>query len=682
MAKLPNITEEVKTIPGAVNSGIGVSNINISPVNEATNKLGATLEKAGEKIVETDNHVQRFNYALSKNRLQVEHAALVNQTEKNLSEGLDYGTAQEIYQSGLKQIGDTVSKDLTHPAYKAEFENDVAKLGQSTSGKIDEMQRQAQQNHALVLANDRVDPTIAAILTTKGTEAQLGLLKSLKATVAAAIPAGPNQEIDIQKSDQNINRRVGEATFDSMNASQQVHSIDSYLKDSKKPSVISLLPPEKIPELRKRAMDQVQATVKTEVRDQVNDIEQAGKMGLNVPKEKILSVAARARSVGMTDISSALEKYSVVQDSSNEFATKSLAQQQTELTNVRNNVESGNLGDVDKYRAFSQVYETKLKILKEDPRSYYAAHGVISPTQPIEITNPNSVAQGVASRRIENQKVKTVEGNNFELPILNKQEIDQLKSMNQTASPDKMGAVLNNIGSNLFPSERASLARQLSKEDSPTLAVAMSLDPKDSINILAGSKLKGEVSTDKLRRETASKLSGLVIDPEQNEVFQSAIYDYYKKLAFDTGNVEKDVDNDLLDRAIEKTVGKPVEISPYGKRSKVFTYRDNSGNLVPEDDLEDTFSSIDNDVLKKSNGSLPLLPSGDVVDAKEILKDTKMVTYGNGLYVPYYEGVGFLTGKDGQPYVLDAKKIKEITGNVPAKGNVQTRPSQSIFGFN
>lgn len=431
--------------------------------------------------------------------------------------------------------------------------------------------------------------------------------------------------------------------------------------------------------------ENAQAEIKTNIKDELIDVEQAGKLGLHVPKEKLINLANRAYGAGMNDIGQSINKYVAIQDSADQFAKLSTTQQQVELNNLRTSIEAGNLKEVDKYSTFQNIFETKAKYLKEDPYAYYSAHGVIAAPQPIDITNPVAISQNLEARRTENEKVKQVEGQSFEMPILTKQEIEQLKNINQNQPADKVAMIINNIGINLRPNERAALSRQLAKEAAPTLAVAMSFNnQKDAINILEGSKLKGEVNNAELQRQIAGKLSGYVLDPEESVRLSAAVTDYYKKLAFDDGNVNKDVDNELLTQSIEKTIAKQIEISPAGKKSKVFSYRDDSGNFVDENDLEDTFNSINDDVLKKTNGSLPFLPSGDVIGAKEILKDTKLITYGNGRYVPYYEGIGYLTGQDGKPYVIDAKKVKALTGNAPAKDErkIQTRPSQSIFGFN
>jgi hypothetical protein len=641
---------------------------------KAMNSIAEGLQDSGRGAMQFKLSKDRSNYLAAKSRLTSE---IINaQTE--LEKDPDYST----YGARLKE---RITKFKENdPVFK-----DKGFLGNSYQDELNAesniLESRAYESLANIAAKKEADQSRAELLTTIDNNSST-LLAARDESTRADILRTTNELIDTKALNNHIDAETAvklKRNFAENYATQRasllpVNQQMALIKPTKNKDGSISFPQtgtwaDAIPsEAKIRIYQNAQAEYRTQITSQIGDVQQAANLGLKIPKEKIINLSNQAAAAGMASQAAALRSYAAVQEDADKFATMSIAQQQTALNNLKTDIEGGNLKQVDRYKAFQNILETKAKTLKEDPYSYYEAHGVINTPTPIDITNPASIAQNLQLRRVENQKVKQVEGQNFEMPILTKSEIDQLKNINQTGSAKDVATVLNNIGQNLTPIERQTLARQLNKEQSPTLAIAMSMNnQKDSFDLIAGSKLEANVALASLKRDISSKLDKLVIDPEKNEMIKSAVVDAYKKLALDAGDSNKEVDNSLLDQAIEKVAGRAVEISPRGKKSKVFAYRDNSGNFVSENDLEDTFNSISDNVLKQTNGSLPFLPSGDIVTAKEILKDTNFITVGNGQYVPYYEGIGYLTGQDGRPYVIDAKKIKDITGNVPAPSSTK-----------
>lgn len=681
--ELPQITQ--RQIPDAqVLAAPQVVSVDNNQVASAVNNLGKTLEGGADLAYKTGLQRDKFNYSIARSKFLQQSVDLQNQLENDP----DYANLSQKYEEGMAKIKTDTLQELGSNSQAQLLDQEINLYKAKQFGAINKIAQDKQEAFAIVEADKtmEINLNLAAKRSTNDLTRE-SLLFTSKELYANAIPENtPNKAILVRENDKRVDRRFAETYLEGHTPAEQINLLDQENKKSGS-NFTKHLPADIRQDFLIKAKNQVLAETRVKINSDLDDVKQAAKLGLKVPKETLMEIANKAEGAGMSAEAQSVRKYSDIQEDANIFAIKSLAQQKEELKSIGANIETGNIKEVDKYATFNMIFENKIKVLKDDPYSYYVAQDIIKEPTPLDFSSPQAVAQNLESRRIDVQKVKDIEGQSFNLPVLTKAEIDHIKSITQNQSADQAALVLNNIGQNLKTEERATLAKQFSKEDAPTLAVAMSMNnSKDATNIIAGSKLKGEVSPSKLRTEVSSKLSGLIFDPEKNEMLHSAVYDYYKKLAFDTGNIEKDVDLNLLDNAIEKTIGKPVEISPAGKRSKIFTYKDDSGNLVSEDDLEDTFNSIDDDVLKKTNDSLPMLPSGDIISAQEILKDTQLRSYGDGLYIPYYEGLGFLTGQDGKPYVIDARKVKALTGNAPANdgkfSKIKIRPSQSIFGFN
>lgn len=254
MAKLPNLTEELKAAPAGINSGIPISNIEVSPVNEATAKLGGELTKAGEEIVKTDDHIQRFNYALNKSRLVREHANLINQAEQDINNTGDYTYTQANYTKKLGQLQSDLGKDLTNPSYKAKFDEEAAELQNNTSLKINQLQQKAQQAHSYALANDELNNTVESVMKTQDPVLQERIIKAGLAPIVAAIPnSDPDKDLKIQKVEQEYKKRVGVGVFNSLSPTEQIQSLKNYDQDHKKFSTVSYIDAEDRPLYMQRA---------------------------------------------------------------------------------------------------------------------------------------------------------------------------------------------------------------------------------------------------------------------------------------------------------------------------------------------------------------------------------------------------------------------------------------------
>lgn len=411
-----------------------------------------------------------------------------------------------------------------------------------------------------------------------------------------------------------------------------------------------------------REIERNNAGAKQDIREAAGDIEQAANMGLTVPRETIDGLAARADAVGMEREAKALRDYAVIQEDVGKFAVKSLTDQAAELEQVKARVEGGDLAGVDKYQALAKVYENKAKMLQSDPWQYYSAHKIVHEPEPINISDPKAIGQAFAARKADIARVRELEGGNITLPLLTRAEIGQIREIAEKGKPEQAAAVFSALGANLDADEKRSLAQAVATQGGgPLLAAALNQPQDIAVKIMAGARAKGEVTAAKVREKANEFMQGAVLDPEANEAVHDAIYAYYKSLSMQAGDTSKEPDADRVQKAIEDVVGKVVTIDPTfsANDSTVFSYRDDNGEYVDDDRLEDILGGITDDMLLKVNGALPYASDGAPVKAKDILSNARFVSVGDGLYTAVYDGLGVVSGRDGRPYVFDARKLEK-----------------------
>lgn len=428
---------------------------------------------------------------------------------------------------------------------------------------------------------------------------------------------------------------------------------------------VDYIPSDKRMELLRKA----EATQGVYLREEAATIENAAKLGLQVPRENIEALATKARDLGMGGMSDKLLQYADVQGAASTFAQQGIKAQGKVLTLLKNDVESGKLDDVPLYEAYANIYKNKLELLKKDPWQYYAAHGTVRQPQPMNMMDANDVAAKIQQRRVDSALVDKIEEGAFTVPVLTSGEIDQLKNLYETGTPQQAATAISTIGQSLNQQERRSLAQAIAIKE-PMVAAAVSLEPDIAKKLLEGAKTKGEVPESKVREKVNEQIGGMVFDAEASEALHNAVYAYYKKLALDVGDVAKEPNDDLITKAINDVVGEAATITParafslspglIANTSKVFTYKDDNGEYVDDGRLEDIFAGITDDILKKANGELPYTGDLNYVTAEELLSKAQFRSYGDGLYTAFYPGLGGLVTRDGRPYVFDARKLEAL----------------------
>lgn len=433
------------------------------------------------------------------------------------------------------------------------------------------------------------------------------------------------------------------------------------------------------PEKRAQMREQSQREVGQSVRQKFAEIEHASNLGLNVPRSQTEPLAQEARQAGLGDMADGIDKFAAVQDSVVDFARQGLPEQGKRLTALKSQAEAGDLSKADEYGALAKAYEAKGKALKDDPWGYYAGQGVVQPHGPLSLGDQEAVTAQIMERRADADRVRELEQGAYTLPLLTKPEMESLKTAFETANPKEAAAAFASVGVNLNAQEKQAVARTLGKE-SPLAAAALGMDPESSLRLISGARAKGDVPEAKVREAANAPLQGLVMDPAANESMHAGIYAYYKQLALEAGDTAKEVNPKLLQAAIDAVVGPRVDVLPRiqrlqnaadsrsgfatgygtaGATSSVLSYRDDSGEWVDANRLEDALSSFTDDTLE-SLGGRPYASDGSPVPADEIKRNARFVTIGDGVYGAMYPGLGVLYDKSGRIYQFDARKLEAM----------------------
>lgn len=401
-----------------------------------------------------------------------------------------------------------------------------------------------------------------------------------------------------------------------------------------------------------------------EIRAGMQQIDDARKLGVRVDRSVITGLIGTAIDGGYAKEAESLQNYLAIQDEVENFGASSFAEQKAALAKTKEKLAGGNLKAVDTYAAMQNVYETKLKYLKDGRGwEYYSAHGLVDMPEPANMTNPLAVAEAVRMRREDIGKIAGMDG--ITLNPLLPQEVEQIKQAYQTGKPEETAQYITSINKALTRDETRALTQVIAKGENaaPILAAAINQTPDVARGILAGEKLKGEISKDKLRKAVNENFSGMVFgDAEAFEGMQGIIYAYYKYLSAQEGDLSPEVDTGRMERAVTDTIGQVVEFDPSwsAANSRVFSYRKDNGAWASAYDLEDIFGNLTNAALTETNGSLPVYAmDGAPIDAEDITDNFTFRSAGDGLYVALNRRGEYAANPDGSPYVFDARKLDE-----------------------
>jgi hypothetical protein len=419
----------------------------------------------------------------------------------------------------------------------------------------------------------------------------------------------------------------------------------------------------------------IKAQERIEVTDDLEDVNQAAKLGIEVPKEKLTALIGKLEATGMREQAQNVRDYSEVQDAVVTFAKQPLTAQRDELKAMRTSIEGGDMADVKKYATLSDVLTTKQEAIEKDPWSYYAARDVVSDPGTMNLGDPVAMSAEMDRRRVAVQQVKDLDGVN--MPLFTGAEIAGLKQTFETSQPREAAALLGSLNGALKGDEIGALAKAMSTQSS-TLAVAIANgDPAVGEKILLGTQAKGEVKAADIRTAVNEKIGGAIIDPGKLEPIHDALYAYYKQLSVQAGDMKDAVDDDRLDQAVTDVMGPVVTIDTkfgYGGQSKVLSYKDDAGAWIDEDRLNDILRGITDEALE-ATGGMPEGPTGGKWTADKIRSAARFVSSGDGKYVALVDGLGYVSDKAGEPYIFDARRLAKY----PSARNMVILPGGEVI---
>lgn len=624
----------------------------------ATAAVTGMAAEYAQKVQDAANAAKLNNAVLSYQRDVID--ASDKWRRDNMGNPTDFA---QRFEDEAKKIGDKYLEQFSDAKVKEQFRSTMGRVNlQNYESNLswqnqrhvtlaaEEIENAAQTNNAIAFRFGREGGSLDDVL--KNADAS---------TVAGATFLAPEA---VQHAHETMRSGAVTNYFEGLLASGKTGEAKKLLDSKKYDDAFGADGLQRGYDLIEREQKRQSAETQELIRDDISHVNDAAKMGLKIPRANLEDLAARADTAGLGEQAGQLRLYADVQDKAADFAVQPIKAQTESLASLRADIEGGNFDKLEEYKALSNVYENKLKMIEQDPWAYYAAHDIVHAPEPINFTDPESVKAGLAKRRTDSAVVRDMEG--FALPLLSANEVKQFKTSFEQAPPEQVAAQIQALGDAMTDDERRGLSQQFAKNDSALIAAAMGQPPEVAKGIMLGDAAKGEVSADKVRETANLYLEGTTFDAEVNESVQAGVYAYYKKLSLDAGDTGKDVNRERVQKAIEAVVGSPAEISVNGMPSKILLHREN-GDFIKPSMVEDVLESFDDQILKKAHGSLPMI-NGAPIDPEDIKGKASFVTMGPGEYIAVYPGLGYIMDQNGRPYVFDLNKMKKAfdeAGKVP-----------------
>lgn len=319
-----------------------------------------------------------------------------------------------------------------------------------------------------------------------------------------------------------------------------------------------------------------------------------------------------------------------------------------------------NKNDTKENRLALDLAETVLKnqqtAVKDEGIGYWGRIGQVKMPQPIDYSNPKAAIDELSSREASTltiyQKTRKL------MPVLTPDEIDTLKERIDTMPANEVAGLLGYFD-NLDQVSKSNLARAVD-EKSPILATAMSVDNLDARRrILIGSKIEAKYPKEDMQADINEILDPMVADPEFKSGATKAIMAWYNAKSQEERDFSDTIDTNRLNDAITEIYGPIVDVSMWGTNN-VFSFKDQSGEFVNEDDIYNMFNGITDDQLVKMFGELPKGAMGETVTAENIRDSGRILSAGDGLYNVVFDNIGGLYDKKGNLIEIDGRKLLDL----------------------
>lgn len=425
--------------------------------------------------------------------------------------------------------------------------------------------------------------------------------------------------------------------------------------------ILQYLTPSQQEQLKNKALSHEKNTIKSAWEQARN----ATIAGLDVPLERFDDIAKRALAVDEPEMAEEIKNYGTMQLNLAIFAGRDLRGMESQLTAMR---EENDPKQAQLTKAMQEVYREKVTAVARDPLSYYAGAGLIPAQPPIDFAldslSPEQLGQALAMRRASIEKIEKFEHGRVSIPILADDEIKALKHEFDEGNPEQLAQKLGVLQQGLTQSEQSRLAQKAFSHDS-IFSAALSSEPIIAQRMIEGARLPDPYPAKEFKDEFRAKIADMAIPASHVTGIEKAVFAYTKRLHHSMASNDKAFANleageatmfnaEALDRALADVMGDIVTIND----SKVFSFRDASGRAMDEDSLQDAFDDLRDEDLDE-------LPHWDFkARGVDMWRDqARLVSAGDGVYHVLLDGA-VLSGADGEPYMLDMRKILSKRGTL------------------
>jgi hypothetical protein len=411
--------------------------------------------------------------------------------------------------------------------------------------------------------------------------------------------------------------------------------------------------------------------VKNNISTEFDGIKKATSENAVIPNEVFANLVTQANQVGEPELANEIKTYGDNQQNISLFSGRSIDEQVDQLSALQLEMANGNTKNAELFALLSETHTENLKRIEENPLDYYAKSGLTAPVVPLDLSSQeldsNAMFRELISRRESINEIKSFEGNNPDIPILSDDEVNALKVDFEKGEPSKFVAKIAALKEVMTPDELERVAYKAFKANS-SFAVALAQEPQVATAIIEGERLPDPLPKKAFQTDLQEQFNGMFVAPSQVEGLTNALWSYYKaqnynnlqstsenkiKKKFSTNTTP---DSDLLTKVITDIMGEPVKLD---NGSKVFSFKDNAGNMVDEDILQSAIDDLTDKQIIQINGGLPRSDMGDV-SVDEWRDNAILASIGDGQYGVILNGARLLDG-DGKTFVLNLKKI--INGN-------------------
>lgn len=304
------------------------------------------------------------------------------------------------------------------------------------------------------------------------------------------------------------------------------------------------------------------------------------------------------------------------------------------------------------------VLKNQQAAVKEEGIAYWGRIGQIRMPQAINYGDPASAMDEMALRQQSAEIIYKKTGKM--LPLLTPAETSSLNDKINSIPADEAAGILSSFDG-LDKQSKSILAKAID-EKSPVLAVAISVDNIDTRRrILVGSKIDPKYKKEEMAANISEILDPMVVDEDFKQGAIKAVSAWYRAKAQEERDFSEEITTSRIKEGIYSIYGPIVDLSLFGT-DNVFSFKDQSGEFVSEDEMYNMFHGLNDDQLKKILGGLPKGAKGEFVTAEDIKENGTIISAGDGLYNVIFKNVGDM-GEDMYAGLYDKKgNLVEIDG--------------------